>query len=75
MPDLEDLAVVALLQDLPEYGLARGQIGTVVMVYSPQDCEVEFCNEDGYTYALLTLKSDTLIRIHKDAPPEKRPGL
>jgi hypothetical protein len=30
MPEIELLSVVALLQDLPEKGLRRGQVGTIV---------------------------------------------
>jgi len=39
--------VVALLQDLPEKGLLRGQDGTVVELLSPDVFEVEFCDNQG----------------------------
>jgi len=64
MQNLEYLSAVALLQDLPEKGLVRGQIGTVVELYSPTIGEVEFCDNDGRTYALEVLSSDILIRLH-----------
>jgi Domain of unknown function (DUF4926) len=64
MQKLENLSVVALLQDLPEKGLVRGQIGTVVEVYSPTVGEIEFCDQEGRTYALVTLASDLLMRLH-----------
>jgi len=70
MSKLELLSVVALLQDLPKQGLVRGQIGTVVEVYSPSVGEVEFCDQDGRTYALETLSSDLLMRLH-DRPLEQ----
>jgi hypothetical protein len=70
MQNLENLSIVALLQDLPEKGLVRGQIGTVVELYSPTVGEVEFCDSDGRTYALETLPSDLLIRLY-DRPLEQ----
>ena len=36
------LDVVALLEDLPELGLYRGQVGTIVEEYEPNVFEVEF---------------------------------
>jgi Domain of unknown function (DUF4926) len=69
MQNLENLSVVALLQDLPEKGLVRGQIGTVVELHSPTVGEVEFCDQEGRTYALATLSSDMLMRLH-DKPLE-----
>jgi hypothetical protein len=67
MNDLEELDLVALLRDLPEHSLTRGQIGTVVMVHSPHHFEVEFWNRYGQTIALLALPSSALMRIHRDA--------
>jgi hypothetical protein len=64
MQNLEYLSAVALLEDLPEKGLVRGQIGTVVEVYSPTEGEVEFCDQEGRTYALEPLTSDLLIRLY-----------
>jgi hypothetical protein len=66
MAEIETLAVVALLQDLPDLGLARGQVGTVVENLAPGVYEVEFCDDDGRTYAMAALKSDQLMRLlHK----------
>jgi hypothetical protein len=64
MPALELFAVVALLRDLPEHGLLRGQVGTVVEVWSPEDAEVEFVDSQGYTYGLLAIKTADLMRLH-----------
>ncbi len=60
----EMLSAVALLQDLPEHGLARGQVGTVVEELAPGVYEVEFCGDDGRTYAMASLKADQLMRLH-----------
>lgn len=35
------LDVVALLSDLPDFGLCRGQVGTIVEEYEPGVFEVE----------------------------------
>jgi hypothetical protein len=38
---------VVLIADFPEKGLKQGDVGAVVMVYSPTDYEVEFIDKDG----------------------------
>jgi hypothetical protein len=52
------LDVVALTEDIAERGLSRGQVGTVVELLAPGVYEVEFCDNDGRTYALLSLRGD-----------------
>jgi hypothetical protein len=64
MTDLEMLSVVALLEDLPEEGLVRGQVGTVVEIWAPGVYEVEFCDDDGKSYAMVALKAEQLLRLH-----------
>jgi len=66
MDEIEMLSVVALLQDLPEYGLIRGQVGTVVEKLAPGVYEVEFCEGNGATYAMASLKADQLMRLHHE---------
>ena len=63
-PAVELLDVVALTQDLPERGLSRGQVGTVVEVLGPEVFEVEFCDNNGRTYATLALRADQLMVLH-----------
>ena len=58
---VELLDVVALLEDLPHRGLGRGQVGTVVERLAPDVFEVEFCDDEGRTYAQLPLRSDQLL--------------
>ena len=58
------LDVVALTENIPERGLARGQVGTVVEIYGPDAYEVEFCDDDGRTYALLSLHANQLMPLH-----------
>ena len=58
------LDAVALADDLPAEKLSRGQVGTVVENFGEGVYEVEFSDDDGRTYALLTLKSEQLIVLH-----------
>jgi hypothetical protein len=55
---------VALNKDLRGRKLKRGEVGTVVEVLAPDVYEVEFCDEDGQTYAELALRGDQLIPLH-----------
>lgn len=58
------LDVVALTEDIPNRGLLRGQVGTVVESLGPGVFEVEFADNDGRTYAMLSLKSSQLLVLH-----------
>jgi hypothetical protein len=66
MEQIKLLDVVALLEDLPERGLLRGQVGTVVEVYRPDAFEVEFSNTRGQAYAMLALRADQLMLLHHE---------
>jgi hypothetical protein len=66
MAEIEMFAVVALLEDVPEKGLLRGQVGTVVESLAPGVYEVEFSDDSGQTYASLALRSDQLMRLHHE---------
>ena len=66
MPEIEMLSVVALLQDLPEQGLVRGQVGAVVEDLAPGVYEVEFCDDDGRSYAMASLKAEQIMRLHHE---------
>ncbi|MCA1717131.1 MAG: DUF4926 domain-containing protein [Actinobacteria bacterium] len=58
------LDVVALIEDLPERGLYRGQVGTVVESLAPDVFEVEFSDNNGRTYAALALRAVQLMVLH-----------
>lgn len=73
------LSVVALTDDIPAHriptdaverpargGLLKGQVGTVVDVHGqpPEAFDVEFVDEDGETYALLTLAARQVMLLH-----------
>ena len=58
------LDVVALTEDLPQRGLVRGNVGTVVESLAPDVFEVEFCDNEGRTYASLALRAEQLMVLH-----------
>lgn len=58
------LDVVALLVDMPEHGLVRGQVGTVVERLDEGVFEVEFSDDEGRTYAELALSADAILVLH-----------
>ncbi len=66
MEELELLSVVALVKDLPEKRLRRGQVGTIVETLAPGVYEVEFSDEAGQTYASLALSADQLMRLYHE---------
>jgi hypothetical protein len=58
------LDVVALTEDLPELGLYRGQVGTIVEEYEPGVFEVEFSDLTGKAYAIETLNASQLMTLY-----------
>jgi hypothetical protein len=46
---------IALTEDLPEFGLKRGDIATVVMVHAIPGYELEFVTLDGDTLAVISV--------------------
>jgi hypothetical protein len=57
------LDVVALISDVREHGLLRGQVGTVVELLD-DTYEVEFSDDDGNAYAELALSPDQFLVQH-----------
>lgn len=62
--NIQLLDVVALTADLPDKGLLRGQVGTVLETLSPGVFEVEFSDDQGRTYAELALPENQLLVLH-----------
>jgi hypothetical protein len=58
------LDIVALTEDIPERGLIRGQIGTVVELLAPGVYEIEFIDNQGRTYATLSAREEQLLILH-----------
>ncbi len=65
------LDVVALVEDVPEYKLSRGQVGTVVEELSAAAVLVEFSDDQGKTYAIHPFTRQQLIVLHFE-PSELR---
>ena len=66
MDDIHENDVVALLVDLPDSGLRRGDMGTVVQVFDttenhPGGFIVEFVDESGSTQAEVDIVDPSLI--------------
>jgi hypothetical protein len=66
---LKLLETVALLQDIPSRKLKTGEVGTVVEILAPDVYEVEFCDDDGQTYAELALRAGQIIALHNQGDP------
>jgi hypothetical protein len=52
---VEELEVVFLAHDIPEYKLKAGDIGTIVGIFPGGHIEVEFVKPTGQTRAVLSL--------------------
>ena len=67
------LDVIALTDDLPEYNLRRGQVGTVVEILAGGTAfEVEFSDRDGHTYESVGLRQDQIMTLYYE-PIEVEP--
>ena len=53
---IEELETLTLDEDLPAFGLRRGDLGTAVLVHPDGSCEAEFVSPAGDTLALITLR-------------------
>lgn len=69
MDKLNELSTVALLKDLPEKGLRKGDVGTVVVELSDKMVEVEFVNKDGSTRSIAPVPVKLLIKLNLDPIP------
>lgn len=60
---------MALTEDVPAHRLTRGQIGAVVE-HLERDGDralmVEFSDEQGETYAMIPLRPQQLLVLHRD---------
>ncbi|MEO8666476.1 MAG: DUF4926 domain-containing protein [Ignavibacteria bacterium] len=58
------LEVVALLIDIPEKNLIKGQVGTIVEFLENETFEVEFCNRNGETIQTAPIESKDILLLH-----------
>lgn len=59
--------VVALIEDKPDRKLIKGQVGTIVEQLDNNTFEVEFCDNEGNTYALEPIHSKSLLLLNYHA--------
>lgn len=64
MEEIKVLDVVAVTEDIPEHGLRRGEVGTVVERWKDGAYEVEFSDDTGEAYAFVALRADQLIPLY-----------
>jgi len=62
--NFEILDVVALLKNIPEFNLVKGQVGTIVDLHHENNYEVEFTDKKGQTIASLALDNKDLMSLH-----------
>lgn len=56
--------VIALLKDMPENKLTKGQVGTIVEELGEGAYEVEFADKKGKTITSLALKTKDMMLLH-----------
>jgi hypothetical protein len=71
---LRTLDVVVLNEDLPKHSLKRGDLGTVVDVYSPEAVQIEFVTASGRTQALVTVPASAVREVGDDDLVSVRPA-
>jgi hypothetical protein len=64
MSSFNEHDVVAVLEDVPEHGLIRGEVGTIVHLWKSGAYEVEFSDSSGRAYAFASLNSDQLLKVN-----------
>jgi len=62
----EILDVVALLKEIPEKKLKKGQVGTIVEILGKNVYEIEFCNKNGVTIASISVKKEDTLLLYYD---------
>jgi hypothetical protein len=71
---IRELESVVLTSDLPEYGLERGDIGTVVLVHrGGKGYEVEFVALDGETMAVASILASQARSVARREIAHARP--
>lgn len=68
MKDIKLFDSVALLDDMPDENLQRGNVGAIVEIYNDgESFEVEFEDVNGHTYGLLALTPNQFVVLSHEA--------
>ena len=67
------LDAIVLDRNMPDDGLGKGDLGTVVEVYEPDGLEVEFVTASGRTAAVRTLETQDVRPVADDDLVSVRP--
>lgn len=60
---IKELDTVVLTVDLPEYGLKKCDVGTVVLLHGDEGYEVEFMTLGGETLSVVSLSRDQVRHV------------
>ncbi|MEK6325120.1 MAG: DUF4926 domain-containing protein [Acidobacteriota bacterium] len=65
----QELDVVELTEDLPEYGLKRGERGTVVVTFDePSEAyDLEFVDESGQSRFAYSVRPNQILNVTADS--------
>jgi hypothetical protein len=61
-----ELETVVPERDIPEHGLRKGDLGSVVELYEPDGLDVEFVRASGKTQALATLHTNDVRGVRDE---------
>ncbi len=67
-PEIHDLDVVAVLVDIPDENLVRGQVGTVVDLLDGILALVEFSDDEGRGWAFAAIHNSLLLPLIYEHP-------
>jgi hypothetical protein len=62
--EIKILDAVTVIEDLPEFGLKRGEVVTVVDAWKDGAFKVEFSDESGEAYAFVALQAEKLMPLY-----------
>ncbi|WP_394990261.1 DUF4926 domain-containing protein [Emticicia sp.] len=64
MDILDIFDVVVLTEEIPSHKLRKGELGTIVEKLDNDAFLVEFADTKGVTYAMIPLKSSSLMKVY-----------
>lgn len=70
---LKELDTVVLTEDVPQQGLKRGDVGTIVLLHGDVGYEVEFVSLQGESLAVVSLTSHQVRPVGEREIAQARP--